>query len=205
MPDGEEKVSIRVATPGDLEGVLAVQRRSPGRASGPDFREHTARAIHDPARLFVVAVTADATVGWATTKHFDEADGLAPAGHYLMGITVTPEFRRHGVATKLVRARLEWIHRRDDQAYYFTSSLNEASVALHAGSGFCELSRAPRYRGVTFASGMGILFSLDLNKLHPRADAQRERMIRLPDAASGDPQRARKATATQANQPMKPR
>lgn len=161
---GDESVSVRVATPADLDGVLAVQRRSPGRSSSMEFRDHTSRAIEDASRLFVVAVSAGETVGWAATKHFAEADGQAPPGHYLMGITVAPESRRRGVARRLVEARLDWIRQRAERAYYFTNVRNIASIALHASSGFREIARARHFRDVPFDGGTGILFSLDLNR-----------------------------------------
>ena len=159
-----ESVSARITTPADVDGVLDVQRRSPGRSSSPEFREYTARTIEDASVLLLVAVTATETVGWAMTKHFAEADPDAPAGHYLMGITVAPHHRRKGVATKLVQARLDWIRRRDDHAYYFTNARNTASIALHKGFGFREIARAPQFRGIPFDRGTGILFSLELDR-----------------------------------------
>lgn len=142
VPVGDESVSVCVATPADLDGVLAVQRRSPGRSFSGEFRDDATRAIKDPSRLFVVAVGAGGMVGWAATKHFAEADGQAPSGHYLMGITVAPESRRRGVARRLVEARLDWIRERAGYAYYFTNVRNIASIALHDSLGFREIARA---------------------------------------------------------------
>ena len=163
MAVGDESVSVRVARPADVEGVLGVQRRSPGRSFTHEFREHIARAIEDSSLLFLVATNSAETVGWAMTKYFPDLDGEAPAGQYLMGVTITPAFRGRGVATKLVQARLDWIRQRDDRAYCFTNLSNTASIALHERVGFREVARAPQLRGVPFDGGTGILFSLDLN------------------------------------------
>jgi aminoglycoside 6'-N-acetyltransferase I len=158
----DESISVRIAIPADIDGILDIQRRSPGRSSTPAFKDYTVRAIKDATSLFVVAEAAGEPLGWAMTKAFADADVEAPSGHYLMGITVAPEFRRQGVATQLVRARLDWIRARDDRAYYFTNERNLASIALHARLGFREIARARQFRRVTFDGGTGILFSLDL-------------------------------------------
>jgi aminoglycoside 6'-N-acetyltransferase I len=161
VASGGADVAIRIATPADLDAVLDVQRRA-DRSRSDAFRDHTAEAIEDPSLLFIIATVDGEPVGWAMTSHFAAEDGDAPAGHYLMGITVVPEVRRRGIATRLVRTRLDWIHRRADAAYFFTNARNAASIELHRRLGFRELVRGARFRGVPFDGGVGILFGLDL-------------------------------------------
>lgn len=163
MGADRESVSVRAAGLADVDGVLEVQRRSPGRSGTAAFREQVARAVVDPSLLFLVATSQSETVGWAMTKHFPEPAAEAPAGHYLMGVTVTPPFRHQGVATMLVRARLDWIRQRDSSAYYFTNLRNAASIALHGRFGFREVARGAEFRGVSFDGGIGVLFARDVN------------------------------------------
>ncbi|MCY1718648.1 GNAT family N-acetyltransferase [Microbacterium sp. SL62] len=159
--EGSEAV-VRVGVPADTEGVLQVQRRSPGRSYTRRFRHHIEQAIADPSSLLVVATADDELIAWAMTSYFDHADGSAPAGYYLMGITVVPEFRRRGVATKLVQVRLDWIRQRDRRAYFFTNTSNELSIRLHERVGFREIERGAQFRGVPFDGGQGVLFSIQL-------------------------------------------
>ncbi|GAB3556617.1 hypothetical protein GCM10027344_02900 [Spelaeicoccus albus] len=111
---------------------------------------------------FVVAKSDDVLVGWAKTKHFEDPDKAAPAGHYLMGVTVAPNFRRMGVASALVKTRLDWIRQRDNLAYYFTNVSNEASIALHRNPDFYEFARGPQFRSIPFDGEHGILSCANL-------------------------------------------
>jgi aminoglycoside 6'-N-acetyltransferase I len=155
-------ISFREAERSDVDGLMDVQRRSPGRSSTEKFREYVVRALDDPSLLIVVAETGNEVVGWAMTTFFPEPDGAAPAGHYLMGVTVVPESRRKGIGLELVRARLEWISQRDSHAYYFTNVRNIASVAMHERHGFREIARGPQFRDVPFDGGCGLLMGTDL-------------------------------------------
>jgi aminoglycoside 6'-N-acetyltransferase I len=98
-------------------------------------------------------------VAWAKTHWWDFADGAAPAGHYLAGITVLPAFRRRGLASGLTEARLQWIWERADDAWYVVNARNQASLALHRKWGFREVGRGPGFHTVTFDGGEGVLLS----------------------------------------------
>jgi len=136
-------------------------------AGGLADSARAARALHDaiadPDRLVVVALAGGAVVGYAKTHRYPDADGPAPAGHYLGGIAVAPDARRLGAATLLTQARLDWIRGRTDTAFYFTNARNAASLALHARWGFVEVARGAAFRGVTFEGGTGILLSAPLD------------------------------------------
>jgi aminoglycoside 6'-N-acetyltransferase I len=148
-------ISIRVAEPSDVEQIIAV---SLGVRGVPGGNPH--RAIADPQRLFVVAETVDGTiVGWAKTHYFDSPAESAPAGHYLGGVNVLPDYRLRGIGSALTRPRLEWIFERAPEAWFFTNARNIASIELHARLGFREVARASELHGVAFEGGVGILFS----------------------------------------------
>ena len=152
---------IRTADRSDIDGILAVQRLA-DRATDEKFRSSTAAAIDDPLRCFVVATVSEEIIGWATTHQFLEDDGPAPAGQYLMGITVAPAHRRTGVGSALTAARLHWAEQHTSDAYYFTNAGNTASIALHESWNFREIARGAEFRGVGFTNGVGVLFAAEL-------------------------------------------
>lgn len=134
-----------------------------GRDSHP---EHDARAIEDPDVCVLVAEVATAAgtvpVGWGTTSLLAEPADLAPAGHYLGGVTVEPAWRRRGIALALTDARLRWIAERADEAFYVVNATNLASIDLHRRWGFVEVARGPTFAGVPFDGGLGLLMRTDV-------------------------------------------
>lgn len=160
----DAQIQVRKASAHDLDGVLDVQCRAPGRSATERFREQAADAITDQSLLFLVACVGENVIGWAMTTHFAEPDGPAPAGHYLMGVTVDPEWRRKGAGTLLVEARLDWIRERDKVAYFFANARNPGSIALHERWGFREIARGVEFRGVPFDGGEGVLFAAELRE-----------------------------------------
>ncbi|SEJ18447.1 FR47-like protein [Arthrobacter sp. yr096] len=160
---------IRPAKESDVPAIVAVDIAA-GRADVGNTRGLAASmkaAVADAACLLLVAemppgTTADgahAVVAWAKTHWWDFADGAAPAGHYLAGITVLPAFRRRGLASELTEARLQWIWERADDAWYVVNARNQASLALHWKWGFREVARGPGFHTVTFDGGEGVLLS----------------------------------------------
>ncbi|XAS72226.1 GNAT family N-acetyltransferase [Micrococcaceae bacterium Sec5.1] len=158
---------IRPAREGDVPGITEVEltagRTSPAAAS--KFGAGISAAIMDSYRLVLVAEAppdmprdgSPGVVGWAKTHYWDHSDGPAPAGYYLGGITVAPHFRRQGVAAELTEARLLWIWKRADSAWYVVNSRNQPSLALHQRWGFEEVARGPGFHTVTFDGGGGLL------------------------------------------------
>ncbi len=151
-------LTIRPATIGDLDEIIDVQRAA-GRGTTTQFRERTAETIADELRHVVVARLGDRCVGWAGTQFFAEPDGLAPSGHYLMGVTVEPSHRRAGIGQALIAARIAWILERDDTVSYFANATNTASLAAHHDWPFEEIARGPVFHGVTFTGGVGVLLT----------------------------------------------
>jgi ribosomal protein S18 acetylase RimI-like enzyme len=145
---------ICAATLRDVAAILEIQRLAGRTASSAASLRAT---IADPDRLIVVATLGGHTVGWAKTHHWDHPDGLAPAGHYLGGVTVAPESRRRGVGAALTDARMSWIRQRADEAWYVVNSANLASIALHRRWGFEEVARGRRFHTTDFPDDIGVL------------------------------------------------
>lgn len=124
------------------------------------WRSRLAVDLADPEKLLVVAecdgvVAGHAGAGWLS---FDPA--LArniKDGWYLTGILVDPALRRRGLGARLVEARLNWLSTRADRVWYFASAQNEASLQLHRGFGFSEVTRSFAVPGVSFTGGVGVL------------------------------------------------
>ncbi|RAX45491.1 hypothetical protein DQ354_10430 [Arthrobacter sp. AQ5-06] len=84
MSVNEPAYLLREARTDDLAGVVGLCRDS-GRLAW------TAGMIAPgPIRTVVVATVGGELAGVAKTHHHPEADGTAPAGHYLGGIVVGP-------------------------------------------------------------------------------------------------------------------
>jgi ribosomal protein S18 acetylase RimI-like enzyme len=78
-----------------------------------------------------VAVGDGAVIGFAIMRYFTPADDApsnsAPEGWYLLGINVKREYRRRGIGTELIIARLKFIPNEYKKAYFFTNTKNFTS------------------------------------------------------------------------------
>ena len=163
--------AIRTAREADVPDIVAMELASERVSSSGAERLAiaVAAAVSNPLRLVLVAESEEVSVanessgvvGWAKTHHWDYSDGPAPAGHYLGGITVLPRCRRQGVASLLTEARLAWIWRLSDAAWYVVNARNNASLSLHQQWGFREIARRPSFHTVTFEGGEGILLKAE--------------------------------------------
>jgi len=158
-------LTVREAAQDDVESLATLTFER----SGGDLcriRENLAREISEGGgrNLLLVAVTAGAVVGFGRVRFFSSqmlTEGRnAPEGWYLMGVIVSREFRRLGVASELTERRLQWIAERADEAYYFANAMNQPTIDLHEKMGFRELTRDFSFPGVQFTGGAGILFGI---------------------------------------------
>lgn len=161
--DGPVSAVIRPATPADVDDLstieLAVVTRTPER-----WAELVDEGQRLDEKLLLVAEVDGSIAAFAQSVRFDEhATDLGPAGYFLCGVTVRPNFRRRGLAHRLTTARLDWIRERANEAWYFANVGNLTSIELHHEFGFVEVDRAPIIHGVDFSgSGEGILFRAGL-------------------------------------------
>lgn len=114
----------------------------------------------------MVASLAERVIGYGKVDRFVPAAEApahtAPAGWYLSGVVVMPEWRRRGIGRALTGSRLDWIAERDTRAYYFANQRNRVSIDLHRSLGFVELTRDFHHPHARFAGGVGVLFVCEL-------------------------------------------
>lgn len=160
---------LRPATPADVAGLLAFDMTVVVRTP-EEWADTIDRSVRGE-RLLLVADVGGTIAAFAQAHVLEEhPEDRAPAGHYLTGVTVLPEFRRAGLARNLTAARLGWIGQRAEEAWYFASAENAASIRLHEQFGFAEVLRAPSIHGVSFEGGEGILFRLQTVSVHGGAN-----------------------------------
>ena len=119
----------------------------------------------DPSCVFVAQI-GHHLVGFGRARQLQHArDGLPlalPEGWYLTGVIVDPTWRRRGLGELLTAARLEWIARRTDAAYYVASRENRASIALHERFGFHEIARGFAYPRADLTADRSVAYELTL-------------------------------------------
>ena len=118
--------------------------------------------VDRPGKLLLVAELAGRVVAYGHVAHHGGSEGCPP-GWYLVGLVVSPPFRRHGIGRLLTTRRLEWITQRASEAFYFANENNRATIDLHADFGFKELTRDFAFPNVAFHGGRRVLFRVDLN------------------------------------------
>ena len=166
-------LEIRLATITDAPAIAAIAAER----DGGDIAHHESRITHElestlDRTMLCVAQTAGQVVafaraGWhdGPTAPSDRSTITEPAatgGWFLLGITVTPPWRRRGIARALTAYRLHWLAQHTDAAYYFVNARNRASIDLHAKFGFEPIDENYQAKGVTFTGGRGILFRVSL-------------------------------------------
>jgi len=160
-PAADLTALLRPAVHADVDGLLAFDMTLIVRTR-EQWVETIDKAIRGE-RLLLVAEVDGTVAAFAQSHHLDEHPvNHAPAGHYLTGVTVLPRYRRAGLARDLTRARLDRIEEQASEAWYFADAENAASIRLHTQLGFVEVSRGPSIHDVTFRSGEGVLFRLEL-------------------------------------------
>jgi ribosomal protein S18 acetylase RimI-like enzyme len=131
-----------------------------------DWRVALQRDVEFDSHWLVVAEIDDTIIAYGRTSLFEPSaeatEDTAPGGYYLSGVFVRTANRRGGIASALTEARLDWISKRAEEAWFFANARNTASIELHRKLGFEEVTRRFSFPGATFSGGEGILFRLDL-------------------------------------------
>lgn len=152
---------VAEATGDDVPMLALLKARTRGGSPG-EWADRIHRALCSERCLVITAKVSGEPVGYANAACLPErAKDGAPAGYYLTGVTVDPDWRRRGIAELLTRWRMDWIWERDSAAWCFISAENLASLDLHRKLGFVQVRVGASFQGVEFAGGEGWLLRAD--------------------------------------------
>jgi aminoglycoside 6'-N-acetyltransferase I len=161
----EALVQIERLTMADVAAAVGLAVRVLGVEPGDRGEQFATDVTGERRRMFVAKVTGQVVAyGRVLELAAAEAGPGTPAGYYLGGVLVAPEWRGRGIATALTWARLRWAFARTGSVFYVTGADNAASLYLHAAFGFQELSRFASERS---AAGVDVLSQLDRAAAHP--------------------------------------
>ncbi|MEV6106767.1 GNAT family N-acetyltransferase [Streptomyces sp. NPDC051940] len=160
-PQPARGATLHDAVPQDAAPLGALQAQVRGGDAGR-WEGKIAALIQEPRGTVVVARAEGSLLGFANAEYLPaHPDDGAPAGYYLTGVTVAPQWRRRGLGRLLTRRRMEWAwwHAPDarGEVWCFVSSANPASLALHHALGFVAVRSGPAFQGIPFTSGDGTL------------------------------------------------
>ena len=95
--------------------------------------------LSNPLSLWLVAVVEETVVGYVGSQSvLGESD--------MMNIAVSPEFRRSGIAQKLVNALVERLRAAGNHSLTLeVRASNEPAIALYHKNGFVQVGRRPNY------------------------------------------------------------
>lgn len=164
-----EDIVVRRMGPDDAAAVAAMFSEREGRRLSDALEVVQRWAEPTEQRHVLVAEHRGRLVGYGKSQWLAPQDegGDAPAGWYLAGLVVTPSARRHGVGARLTGERIEALRSVTDEVWYFASSRNAATIALHRHYGFTLHARDVVVPRVTFAGAQSLLFRLELAAAEP--------------------------------------
>jgi ribosomal protein S18 acetylase RimI-like enzyme len=158
---------VRPAAGADCASIAAIERERDIEVDVADADARCRTQVADPNVCLVVAVVDTEICGFGRAGRFEPAADApidsAPAGWYLLGLIVRDRWRRRGIGRRLTEARLAWLAERGAEAFYFVNARNRASIDLHEGLGFREVTRDFSFPGATFDGGVGSLGRIDLS------------------------------------------
>lgn len=163
------EVRTRAAEKADLEACARlIVARTGGSVDGR--RRRLLGDLQDPRRYSAVACVGDEVVGyggviWHETTPADPPR-MAPTGYYLVGLIVSPDWRRHGIGELLTVERMRWTAERADTIHYFANLANGPTLDLHEHLGFTEITRDFTFPGNPLKPGTGVLLRAPLKKHH---------------------------------------
>ncbi|MDN4474212.1 GNAT family N-acetyltransferase [Demequina zhanjiangensis] len=148
-------VEIRPATQDDAPGLAAVMS---SRGGTPSDHLKAAQRLIDRLPVLLLAESAGDAVGWCGAQR----SVIEAHGHpewLVGGLTVIPESRRRGIASRLLQCVLK--ARADgspgEPLFSVVNARNPASIDLHLALGFIEVARASTFAGIQFTGGEGVL------------------------------------------------
>ncbi|HKC71560.1 MAG TPA: ribosomal protein S18-alanine N-acetyltransferase [Terriglobales bacterium] len=132
------EAAIRLATPGDIDALLAIEREAPTAAHWSRAQYETIFQPSAPPRLCLVA-------GNGSLQAFLVAQAAGPEWE-LENIVVAPPSRRQGLGKQLLRELLRLARQRQAlNVVLEVRASNAAARALYQAYGFVQVGSRPSY------------------------------------------------------------
>jgi ribosomal protein S18 acetylase RimI-like enzyme len=154
------ELTVREATTHDIEDCIALADLVAD-GSSVEWSELFRHNIEHCDRYLAVTQAGDEVIGYGRTAWFEPDPGApanaAPAGYYLVGLVVDRSWRRRGVASAIISARLAWVAQRASEAWYGADVRNRVSIQLHERAGFMTVTDDVWFPTVTDGGGSHLL------------------------------------------------
>jgi [ribosomal protein S18]-alanine N-acetyltransferase len=131
---GEVGTEVRQLAYSDLPAVISIERRS---FPAPWSLAMFVLELSKPSGICLAATAADELLGYLVCSRYDRV-------WHLMNVAVAPEWRRRGVATRLISRLVE----EGGGKLPFTLEVrvsNRAAISMYEGLGFRSAGVRPRY------------------------------------------------------------
>jgi ribosomal protein S18 acetylase RimI-like enzyme len=122
-------------------------------------KEINSLETNDKLYLFVAEYNKQ-IIGFGRIKYYNN-----PSRWFLMGVIVSPNFRRMGIGKNLTIERLKFIKKKSNEIFYIVNAQNKVSIALHEKLGFKKIDEASTFLNVKFDGDKGFLFQYEINNL----------------------------------------
>lgn len=148
-------IETRSAEPNDADALATIMAV---RGGGVEEHVDRARQLIERLNVLLIAEKVGAPVGWCGIQKSSIHPDRRPEW-LIAGLTVIPEVRRQGVATRLLGEVLRATPKavRTEPVFSVINARNLASIDLHVGLGFVEVGRSETFAGIDFTGGEGIL------------------------------------------------
>ncbi len=129
-----QAITIRPLSYGDLPTVISIERRS---FPTPWSLAMFVLELSKPSGICLAAEGEDGLIGYLVCSRYDEV-------WHLMNVAIRPEYRRRGMATRLIEELFERAGR--DARYTLEVRVsNLPAIAMYEGFGFRSAGRRRRY------------------------------------------------------------
>jgi [ribosomal protein S18]-alanine N-acetyltransferase len=130
-------IAIRPFKPGDLPGILRIERESFNQDAWP--RELFVEYARVAPVVFLVATVSGSIAGYSIAC-------FGRHGTEIVSVGVRPKFRQQGVATALLKNTLRKVRRAGSQAaWLMVRRENEGAIRLYQRLGFVRTATVPNY------------------------------------------------------------
>jgi ribosomal protein S18 acetylase RimI-like enzyme len=166
----DHRVHVRLARIADIPPLSDICAERQG-ISATEAQIKFERELANPvsANLLWIAEVESTVIGFGRAslqdRPADAEPDHPPAGWFLTGVVVAPDWRRRGAGRALTRARLDFLVAEGiSEVFFIVAAINGPSLDLHEALGFERVTDKVNAPGVQFTGGRGFLCRLDLRK-----------------------------------------